>query len=243
MKTINVVIPMAGLGSRFAIDGYALPKPFIDVKGQPMIMNVLDNLNIKNAKYILIIRQEHFFKYMSIVDKIKCLYNVEFVLIDNITEGSACTVLFSKNIINNESPLLIANSDQIIDIDINNFIDDAIVKNSDGSILTFVEKSEDSKWSYIKLNDSGIVIQTKEKKAISNIATVGIYYFKKGSDFVDSALDMILNMDKTNGEYYTCPVYNYLIKNNKLITYFNIEKDQMHGIGTPEDLNNYLKYF
>lgn len=149
--------------------------------------------------------------------------------------------MFARNLINNSYPLLIANSDQIIDIKISQFIEDNFNRNLDGSILTFVEPSKNPKWSYAKLNSNNLVELVKEKKAISDIATVGIYLFTKGSSFVDAAIEMIINNDRVNNEFYSCPVYNYCIKKNKKIGIYNIESSNMNGLGTPEDLKKYLK--
>jgi dTDP-glucose pyrophosphorylase len=238
---INIVIPMAGLGSRFVHAGYKTPKPFIDISGQPMIKRVLSNLYCNDAKYILIARKEHMDKEASLVKEIEENYGAIFVPIDDLTEGTASTVLFARKYINNDNPLLIANSDQIVDIDINEFISDCQSRRLDGSILTFIDDKKDSKWSFVKVNTDGIVTEVREKKAISNIATVGIYMYSKGCYFVDAALDMIINNDRVNGEFYTCPSYNYAIKNGKEIGIFDVSKDKMHGLGTPEDLYSYSK--
>lgn len=243
MSKINIVIPMAGLGSRFADVGYKKPKPFIDVDGKPMIVRVLDNLNYPDANYILIARKEHLEKERELVGQIEKEYNAKFIGIDKLTEGTACTVLYARKYINNELPLLIANSDQIVDISMSEFINDCFERNLDGSILTFEDIELNPKWSFAKLDSNNLVIEVKEKEAISEFATVGVYLFNKGSDFVDSAIDMIIENDRVNNEFYTCPVYNYFIKNGAKIGIYDIEFSSMHGIGTPEDLELYLKHF
>lgn len=242
MNKINIVIPMAGLGSRFANVGYDKPKPFIDVEGKSMIVRVLDNLSYPDANYILIGRKEHLEREKNLVKEIEKEYNATFIGIDKLTEGTACTVLYARKYINNDLPLLIANSDQIVDTSIPDFINDSFDRSLDGSILTFKDLELNPKWSFAKLNDDNLVIEVKEKEAISEFATVGIYFFNKGSDFVNSAVDMIIENDRVNNEFYTCPVYNYLIKDEARIGIYNIEYSKMHGIGTPEDLTEYLKY-
>lgn len=237
---INIVIPMAGLGSRFAQAGYEKPKPFIDVAGEPMIARVMDNLNYPDANYILIARKEHLEKEAELVEQIKKQYNATFIGIDKLTEGTACTVLYAREHINNEHPLLIANSDQLVDSSVKEYIDDCLAKGMDGSILTFKDAELNPKWSFAKIDGNGLVTEVQEKKAISEFATVGIYFFTKGKDFVDSAIDMIINNDRVNNEFYTCPVYNYTIANGGKIIIYNIEQEQMHGLGTPEDLQLYL---
>lgn len=232
---MNIVIPMAGLGSRFAKAGFDKPKPFMDVLGKPMVVRVLENLKYKDARYILIARKEHLTKEKKLVDEIKNNFNVEFIPIDKLTEGTACTVLYARKYINNDMPLMIANSDQIVDINIADFINDSFKRGLDGSILTFIDKEKNPKWSFAKLNND-LVVEVKEKEAITEFATVGIYFFNKGKIFVESAIDMIIENDRVNNEFYTCPVYNYAIKSGAKIGIYNIDFSKMHGIGTPEDL-------
>ncbi|EAI4427326.1 lipopolysaccharide biosynthesis protein [Campylobacter jejuni] len=232
---MNIVIPMAGLGSRFAKAGFDKPKPFIDVLDKPMIVRVLENLKYKDARYILIARKEHLTKEKKLVDEIKNNFNVEFIPIDKLTEGTACTVLYARKYINNDMPLMIANSDQIVDINIADFINDSFKRGLDGSILTFIDKEKNPKWSFAKLNND-LVVEVKEKEAITEFATVGIYFFNKGKIFVESAIDMIIENDRVNNEFYTCPVYNYAIKSGAKIGIYNIDFSKMYGIGTPEDL-------
>lgn len=237
---INIVIPMAGQGSRFAKAGYEKPKPFIDVAGKPMIVRVLENLAYPDARYILIGRKEHLEKEHALVKQIEREFNAVFIPIDKLTEGTACTVLYARKYIDNDDPLLIANSDQIVDMNIAHFIDDCAQRNLDGSILTFIDKHSDPKWSFAKLDEDRLVTEVQEKVVISEYATVGIYLYAKGRDFVDSAIDMIIENDRVNNEFYTCPTYNYAIGEGKKIGIYNIDFEHMHGIGTPEDLNLYL---
>ncbi|SHI70249.1 Nucleotidyl transferase [Algibacter luteus] len=238
---INIVIPMAGEGSRFSKAGYKKPKPFIDVNGIPMIERVIKNLKLPDCRFILIAREDHINKEKELVKELEEKYNAKFISISKLTEGTACTVLYARKYINNDQPLLIANSDQIVDINIENFINDCMDKSLDGSILTFEDEERNPKWSFAKINDNGLVTEVKEKEAISEYATVGIYLFTKGSDFVNASIDMIIENERVNNEFYTCPTYNYAIAENKKIGIFNIDYKLMHGIGTPEDLNLYLK--
>lgn len=231
---------MAGMGSRFAAAGYEKPKPFIDVDGKPMIERVIENLHYPDARYILIGRKEHLEKEEQTVAHLQSRHNAVFIAIDKLTEGTACTVLFARELINNEHPLLIANSDQVVDMDIAGFINDCSNRQLDGSILCFDDKELNPKWSFAKTGADGLVTEVKEKAAISNLATVGIYLFSSGKLFTDTAIDMIINNDRVNNEFYTCPVYNYAIKQHKKIGVFVIEESAMHGIGTPEDLVKYL---
>jgi len=237
---LNIVIPMAGRGSRFQEAGYAFPKPLIDINGKTMIEVVVNNLKPKTAhKFIFICQKEHYEKYdLHNILKNATNNNFEVVQINGITQGAACTVLCAKEYINNNDHLLIANSDQFIENDINKFIDKSREGKKDGVIMTFT--SSHPKWSYARVDKAGQVLETAEKKVISNNATVGIYYFKKGSDYIRGAELMIKKGVKQNNEFYVCPVYNELILDNKKIYIDEIAVSKIHGLGTPEDLEQFL---
>lgn len=235
---LNVLIPMAGAGSRFQQAGYTFPKPLIDVKGKPMIQTVVENLNVE-ANFIFVVQKEHREKYN--LDTLLNLItpNCKVVEVNELTEGAACTTLLAKEYINNSYPLLIANSDQFVEWDSNEFMYKMVEQNVDAGILSF--KSTHPKWSFAKVNEFGYVTEVAEKKPISDIATVGIYYWAKGSDYVKYAEQMIYKNIRVNNEFYVCPAFNEAIKENKKIKTFNIEK--MWGLGTPEDLNYFLEKY
>jgi NDP-sugar pyrophosphorylase family protein len=240
-KQINVVIPMAGLGSRFAKAGYTKPKPFIDVAGKTMIERVMDNLALQGARYILLARKEHLDSERETVNRLLALGNVEFLPIETMTEGTACTVLHARGLIDNETPLLIANCDQIVDFSCEAFVADCWARGLDGSILCFKDSELDPKWSFAKTDRSGIVTQVAEKVAISDLATVGLYLFRRGSDFVAGAIDMLARNERVNNEFYTCPVYNHVIRNGGRIGVHEVRFEDMHGLGIPDDLIAYLE--
>jgi len=237
---VNIVIPMAGEGRRFKEAGYKKPKPFIDVFGKLMVERVIENINIKNAHFILIGRRDHLQENLEEQEYLKNKFRITFIEVPKLTEGTACTVLFARKFIANDLPLMIANSDQIVDINISKYFDDMMSRSLDGSILTFIDKERNPKWSFAKIDHQDLVLEVKEKEAISEYATVGIYLFNKGNDFVDSAISMIIHNDRVNNEFYTCPVYNYAIREGKKIGIYNMNAEQMHGTGTPEDLRKYL---
>lgn len=237
---MNIVIPMAGLGSRFADAGYELPKPFIDVSGKPMISRVMDNLSHKGANFILLANAQHLERFPSMVQEISRSYPVTFIPVSKITEGTACTVLYARNALDLNEPVVVANSDQIVDIDFQDFINDAGVRKLDGSIMTFIDDERNPKWSFAELNAEKLVTRVREKEPISEFATVGIYYFNKASSLLDAIIQMVIENERVNNEFYICPVYNYLIRDGLKVGIFNIENYQMHGIGTPADLSSYL---
>lgn len=234
-KKMNVLIPLAGAGSRFSEKGYVFPKPLVEVKGKPMIEVVVNNLNV-DANYIFIVQKQHVEQYN--IDKMLKLIknNSEVIEIDGLTEGAACTTLLAKEFINSHNPLLICNSDQFINWNPREMMYNFTSKDFDGGILTF--KATHPKWSYAKVNDANIVTEVAEKKPISDNATVGVYFWKHGSDYVKYAEQMIEQNKRVNNEFYVCPVYNEAIADNKRITIVEIEK--MWGIGTPEDLEYFL---
>jgi HAD superfamily hydrolase (TIGR01509 family) len=232
---MNVLIPMAGAGSRFEKAGYTFPKPLIEVEGKPMIQLVTDNLNI-HARHIYIVQKEHYEKY-----NLKQLLNLitpgcEIVQVEGITEGAACTTLLAKQFIDNDEPLIIANSDQYIEWNSNEFMYSMTADAVDGGILTF--KATHPKWSFVRLDEDGFVAEVAEKNPISDIATVGVYYWRKGSDYVKYAEEMIMYNIRTNNEFYVAPVFNQAMMDEKKIKIFPIQK--MWGIGTPEDLEVFL---
>ena len=231
---------MAGAGSRFVKAGYKTPKPFIDVLGKPMICHVLDNLNMPNAKFILLVRQEHYESEPETIQWIKLHYNVEYVLVDKLTEGAACTVLYAHRLINNDTPLLIANSDQIVDMNVADYIADSDNRHLDGSILCFTDETMNPSYSFAKVDEHGIVEEVREKQPISTHATVGIYYYAKGCSFVNGAVDMVVHNDRVNNEFYVAPVYNYAIAQGEKFGIYDIEFSQMHGTGTPADLDKFI---
>ena len=237
-ENLTVLIPMAGAGSRFQQAGYTFPKPLIDVKGKPMIQLVVENLNIK-ANYVYVVQKEHREKY-----NLDTLLNLitpdcKIVEVDGITEGAACTALLAKEYINKDTPLFFANSDQFVEWDSNEFLYKMNETNADGGIVSF--RATHPKWSFAKVDDKGLVTEVAEKNPISDIATVGYYYWKKGSDFVKYAEDMIEKDIRVNNEFYVCPVFNQAIEDCKEIRTFDIPK--MWGLGTPEDLKYYLENY
>lgn len=235
---MNVLIPMAGAGSRFASAGYTFPKPLIEVNGKPMIQVVVENLNIE-ANYTFIVQKEHYEKYNLNYLLNLIAPNCNIVQVDGLTEGAACTTLLAKEFIDNDYPLVMANSDQFVEWNSNECLYAFNADGVDGGIITF--KSTHPKWSYAKIGKDGFVSEVAEKKPISDNATVGIYFWKKGSDYVKYAEQMIEKNIRTNGEFYVCPVFNEAIGDGKKVRVKDI--DGMWGIGTPEDLNYFLEHY
>lgn len=234
---MKILIPMAGEGSRFAKEGYTFPKPLIDVNGKPMIQTVVENLDF-NAEYIFLVRGEHLNKYEGLEDTLQRITNgkCSIVVVDELTEGAACTALLAKEHIDNDEDLLIANSDQYIEYSPENF--NMLKEMTDVDAMVYTFEAVHPKWSFVKTNSRGIITEVAEKKPISNIATCGIYWYRRGSDYVKYAEQMIEKDIRVNNEFYIAPVYNELIEDGKTLVPFYVHS--MWGIGTPEDLRAFL---
>ena len=234
----NILIPMAGRGSRFEEQGYTDKKPFIDVNGKPMIHRVIKNLGMefdKEYMFILICLQEDFDKYdFTQFEKVIGHNSYDVVILDDVTEGAAQTILQAKDLINDDTPLMTMNSDQLVDWDIERLFE--MCEQFDGVIPCFY--GEGNAWSYARTLDNGYVQEVAEKKQISKYATAGYYYWKKGSDFVKYAEQMIHDNSRTNGEFYVAPVYNWAVRDGKRVGVFMVDK--CYSLGTPEDLQEYL---
>lgn len=235
---MKIVVPMAGAGSRFETAGYTFPKPLIEVQGEPMIAKVVKNLNLQ-GQYIFLVQKAHYEKYNLQGLLTLIAPGCKIVQISGLTEGAACTVLKAKEYINNNGPLIIANADQYIKWNSFETISSFNEKDTDGGILSFT--SVHPKHSFARVGSDGYVTDVAEKNPISNNATVGIYHWKQGSDFVRYAEQMIAKNIRTNNEFYICPVYNEAIQDGKKIKISPV--DEMWGMGTPEELNNFLNHY
>lgn len=230
----NILIPMAGEGSRFQKAGYIFPKPLIDtIDNKPMIQLVVESLGLE-GNYIYLVRKEHLEKFNMQQTLNLITPGCKIVVVDKLTDGACCTTLLGRDLINHDLPLIIANSDQYIEWKPEEFLYLMNNQNVDAGILTF--RNTHPKWSYAKLNNDGYVSEVAEKNPISDNATVGIYFYKKGSDYVKYAEQMINKNIRVNNEFYVAPVFNEFIQDNKKIKIYDVDK--MIGCGTPEDLDN-----
>jgi HAD superfamily hydrolase (TIGR01509 family) len=238
-ERVNVVIPAAGRGSRFEEAGYVHPKPLIDVDGRPMIDLVLDDLRAV-GRPIVLLQEEHISRYRADAAVQHSAPAARIVPVSGITEGAACTVLLAHELIDGPSELVLANSDQVVDADVAAFVALMREQGADGGIMTF--RATESKWSFAKVGEDGIVTEVAEKRPISDQATVGIYWFRHGSSFVRCARRMIERDIRVSGEFYVCPVFNELIAEGGVVRTFEIDRSAMHGMGTPEDLQAFLAH-
>jgi dTDP-glucose pyrophosphorylase len=238
MFELQIIVPMAGRGSRFAQAGFTIPKPLIPVGGRPMIQWVIENIRPSRPhRFIFLCLAEHLQTYPEVPAEIGRLCpGSEIVPVEAVTEGAACTVLLARKFIDNDSPMMIANSDQIVDLKIDDYLAIGDAPDVDGFIMTFW--SDHPKWSYCRMRPDDTVSEVVEKQVVSNEATVGIYNFRHGADFVKAADAMIARNLRVNNEFYVAPCYNELIAGGaKIITAkTGAERDGMYGLGIPEDL-------
>lgn len=238
---MNIVIPMVGLGKRFADAGFKKPKPLIEVRNKAIIEHAIESFGV-DANYIFIIRTSDFSEELKFVLK-SLKPNCKIIEIDHMTDGSVSSILLARDLINNDEELITTNCDQRTDWDHNSFIKFCRGTDADGVVVTYpydgIILREKSPYSFIEVDSSGKGIRLEEKFAISENALCGIHYWKKGSDFVSSSEEMINNNDRTNNEFYVAKTYNYLIKKNKTIKHYPIKKSEFYSLGTPEDVKKY----
>lgn len=242
MKT-NILIPMAGRGERFSSVGYDIPKPLIEINGKPMIEWALRSLDIdfSNHSFVFIVRQyanDEFNKRLcSVLDSI--VPNNKTIKIDYVTEGPASTCLLASDLINNDSPLVISNCDQIMRWNGNYFLSSCMNSPYDGVVVTYDESTP--KNSYAKLNQNGDVVRIAEKEVISNVSLNGIHFWRHGSDFILSANEMITQNDRTNNEFYVAPTYNRMIQAGNRVGIFHIPRECHNPVGVPSDMGLFLE--
>ncbi|BDC78587.1 MULTISPECIES: glycosyltransferase family 2 protein [Pseudomonadaceae] len=238
---LQIIVPMAGAGSRFAVAGFKDPKPLIPVHGVAMIKVVIDNLTPAcDHKFIFICQAKHVAEY-GLQQKLReWAPGCEIVELDGLTEGAACTVYAAKQVINPTQPVMIANSDQYVDMDINAYLQAMQDAQADGLIMTM--KASDAKWSYVGFGEDGLITRVVEKEVISDEATVGIYNFRSGQQLIDAIESMFEKDLRVNGEFYVAPAYNELIDQQAKVIHYSIgsEGNGMYGLGIPADLELFL---
>lgn len=238
---LNILIPMAGEGSRFKKNGFKNIKPLIKVNKKTFIEWSIESVDFSNirTRFIFVILEEHRELLEDHLKKIKpdCV----ILSVPELTRGAAETSLVAKELINNDSPLIITNSDQIFEWNLDKYIDYVLNNDFDGNVITVNENTE--KFSYIKLDENGYGIKLAEKEVISNEALVGIHYWKKGSYFVESTEELIRRNIRANNEFYVSLTYNILIERGLKITSYRLSEEEKYlSVGTPEQLYDYINY-
>ena len=239
-KPLHVIVPLAGKAERFKDRGYTFPKPLIEINNRSMIETVLENLAPpKPVTFTFICRKEHLTRFY-LNDVLQMLVpGCRVIALEGETAGALCSVLLAAEGLDSESDLLVVNGDQFISSPLAAFYKACREPDTDGCILTF--RATHPRWSFVKTDASGQVLAVAEKRPISQQATVGLYYFRCAADFLVASERMILKGLKTAGQFYVCPVYNEMILDGKKITTVQLPEGAMHSLGTPEDLENFIK--
>lgn len=235
-KKFNLLLPIAGEAQRFKNEGYDAPKPLIMAKNKHVIDWAMDSIKTDECNIIFVVRSEHTYTFsLDKVLKQKFGDDIKIVKAQEKTDGALNTCLLAQEYIDNDLPLVIYTPDVCFSPQLD---PSSIDTELDGMLLTF--KANSPAHSYLSINKEGFVTKTVEKEVISTDAAVGVYYYKKGSDFVKYAQMVIDNNLRTKGEFYICPMYNFLIKDGLKIGYKQTEK--MHVLGTPEELEFFEQF-
>ena len=237
---MQVVVPLAGRGARFEEKGYTFPKPLIEIGGRSMIEMVLENMQLPpSAQVTFICRSQHLtaFHLDSVLRLI--VPGCRVIALPSETAGALCSVLLAVDHLNLDEPVLIANGDQIFSTPLAPYYQACSAPGVDGCILTFT--ATHPRWSFARTDSAGRVIAVAEKRPISRQATAGFYYFSRAGDLIEGAEQMILKGLRTADQFFVCPVFNELILAGKNIRTHHLPDGTMHSLGTPEDLENFIR--
>ncbi len=239
---LQVIVPLGGKATRFQERGFTFPKPLIEIGSESMIELVLKNLAPPGPhQFTFICRKEHLSRFY-LGDMLRLLApGCRIIPLEQDTAGALCSVLLAIDVLNPDEELIIANGDQFIGAGLDSFYQACREPGIDGCILTFT--ATHPRWSFVKTDAQGRVTATAEKRPISKQATVGIYYFRRARDLIEGAERMIVKGLTTSGQFFVCPVYNEMILAGKRITTCHLPDSAMHSLGTPEDLEAFLKFY
>ena len=237
-QKINIVIPMAGGDELFQRHGYPYAKSVTEIDGKPLVEHAFDCLrSIEGARFVFVIRKEDELRF-HLRDMLKLLDpDAEVIRAESATAGAACTAMLAVEHIGSEEALLIANGDQLLNLDMNVALDDFRERKLDGATIVF--DSVHPRWSFVKTDDSGMVIEAAEKRPISRNATAGIFYFRQGRFFLDAAQSMIRKGASVNGAYFVCPCFNEMILSQQRVGIRPIERGQYISLATPQAIEEY----
>lgn len=240
---MRVLMLFSGDDTAFRESGFQYPKNLTEIDGTPMIQNVMQSFKevLDSADEILLtMRQPEIDRYHT-SSVARLLYpRVKIVSVPNVTKGAACAVLLAVKKIDNNEELLVINGDIILEESVLPAITDFRKRNLDGGVVTF--ESVHPRWSFVKCDESGQIIEATEKRPISKNATVGVYYFKKGSDYVAAAENMIRKDANVNGAFYICPVFNEMVLMQKKLGIYEINRNIYYSLASPKGIEVYQNH-
>jgi dTDP-glucose pyrophosphorylase len=236
---MKVLVLAAGGSEAFAKAGYPYPKNLVEIKGKPLLQVVLENCTIPSAKFIVVLPKEETEKFHT-EQVVKLLYPQARVLLAPVpNSGAACTALLAIEEINSSEPLLIVNGDQVLHVDHAIMVQDFLQRDLDGGIPVFEDVHP--RYSFVKVDASGLLVEASEKRPISKLATAGRYFFRDGSAFVRYAQEMILKDAHVDGLFYVCPSYNEGILEGAKFGVFHIDRRNYHNLGTPQGVSDFTE--
>jgi len=239
---INILMPIAGRSAFFDNAEYHYPKPLIEIKGKTMIERAIhDYKKIRGEKrFIFVVNANDCDKYH--MDNVLMLLTdgqCEIIRLEKETRGAACSALMAIDFIDSEDRLIIGNSDQIFDEDLNAVLKFFEKKKADGGVICF--ETVHPRWSYVRLDEGKRIIEAAEKRPISTKAIAGFYYFRQGAFFVDAAMRSIEKDASVDGAYYIAPVFNELVLQSKILEVYDIGQEKYHTFYSPQKIEEFEK--
>lgn len=240
---MNLLILMAGSSDKFREAGHTFPKSLVELNGLPLIQHAIENIRSlvqPGDRIVLTLRRDENLRHHT--DMVVRLLLPDSIICEvaEATAGAACSALLAIAHIDNAEPLLIANGDQIIHADLPAAIADFRERRLDGGIVVFEDVHP--RWSFARTNETGLVVETAEKRPISRLATAGLYYFARGRDFVRATQRMILKDAHVDGSFYICPAFNELLLENARIGVHQIPRSAYFSLATPQDTQAYSEF-
>jgi dTDP-glucose pyrophosphorylase len=237
---MTILVPMAGGNDAFKEKGYAHVKWLVEIRGKPMVEHVWENLRpLQATKCVFVIRKEDAARH-RLADVLRLMDpGASIVQTENPTGGAACTALLGIAHLDPEDELIITNGDQLLQADLSAIVAGFRARNLDAGAIVF--DSVHPRWSFLRTNEEGLVVEAAEKRPISRHATAGFYYFKHARDFIDAAMNMIRKDANVNGMFFVCPAFNEMVLKHARIGLHQIPRQSYRSLGTPQDVEQFEK--
>lgn len=234
---MNVLVPIAGPDEAFRERGLGPTKNLAELARKPLVQHVHENLRPLGGRFLFVVRRDEVARFH--LDEILRLLEPGCVVVvaEGATTGAACTALLAIEHIDTDEPLVIANGDQVLLTDLPAAVGEFRDRGLDGGILTF--DAVHPRWSYVRLGADGLIVEAAEKRTISRHATAGFYYFRRGRDYVEAAMEMIRKDAHVNGGFYVCPAYNQMILRQARVGIRTIPVEAYYSLATPQGVQLY----